>query len=89
MDTEIDRASSAQMDGGKRRIVRRRAFVGSLVGWFLPVIALQASVLLAIWIAFADKSDRKTMLILLLSIVLPAALHLFLTLPTTAELAGP
>lgn len=69
----------------------RPALVSVLVGWFLPVAALQAAVILAVFSLWAWRTKEKSHAGLLLgaavSMAASAGLHLLLAIPVFVEVS--
>lgn len=68
----------------------RPALAAVLVGWFLPVAALQAAVIFALFSLWAGRSEGRRRAGLLLGAALcmaaPAGLRLLLALPVSVEM---
>lgn len=69
----------------------RTTLVSVLVGWFLPVAALQAAVILAVFALWAWRSEEKSHAGLLLgaaaSMAVSAGLHLVSAIPVYVEIS--
>lgn len=74
-----------------RKFGWRTALAAVLVGWFLPVAALQAAVILALFSLWAWRSKEKAHAGLLLgaavSMAVSAGLHLLLAVPVYVEMS--
>lgn len=74
-----------------RKFGWRTALVSVLVGWFLPVAALQAAVILAVFSLWAWRSDGRRHAGLLLgvavSMAVSAGLNLLLAVPVYVEMS--
>lgn len=71
------------MSGVSTRPSAVRLVVGAMVGWFLPLLSLPVAVGLLLWSGLQRRGLGQAAW-LAATLVVPAAIHLALTLPVTA-----